>query len=201
MSGLSYPVIWVPSEYHNTPEKLKVFIQGEIDNIIDCDRILLGFGLCGNAVLGLKATTADLIIPKADDCIDILLNTTVQKKRRDKATYFISEGWLNNNGGILKEHEQMVNKYGESKATCILKRLLVQYQYLMFIDTGLGDITKQIESSKIMASKMELEFILGKGSTYLLEKLLNGQLDDNFFIINKGDTVKFASAFNSWRNS
>ncbi len=72
-TGVSYPVIWISSDYHNNPEKLKVKLQSEIDQVQDADKILLGYGCCGNAIVDLKATTADLLFFKADDCIEILL--------------------------------------------------------------------------------------------------------------------------------
>ena len=92
--GISYPIICISSEYHNDPKKLRVKLQEEIDNQHAADEILLGYGSCGNAVIGLRATTADLIIPEMEDCIAILLSKSGQKHERQKGVYYLSKGWI-----------------------------------------------------------------------------------------------------------
>jgi len=99
--GISYPVVCISSEYHNDPKKLRVKLQEEIDNQHDADEILLGYGCCGNAVIGLRATTADLIIPEVEDCIAILLSKPEQKHQRQKGVYYLSKGWIDSPQDLL----------------------------------------------------------------------------------------------------
>src|SRR5512133_2415672 len=59
---------------HRHPEKLQESLQQEIDSI-DADEILLGYGLCGKGVVGLKSSVARLVVPRVDDCISLLLGS------------------------------------------------------------------------------------------------------------------------------
>ena len=83
-------VTWMRQGYHERPEQLRELLQKEIDTVEegmdshtnkicergegcgvagDFDAILLGYGLCSNAVTGICAKKHRLVIPKAHDCI------------------------------------------------------------------------------------------------------------------------------------
>jgi hypothetical protein len=54
------------------PQKL----HDELDSILetiaeDYDRVILGFGLCGGAMRGLKTESCTLTIPRVHDCIPV----------------------------------------------------------------------------------------------------------------------------------
>jgi hypothetical protein len=53
-SGGSFQIHWIESGLHYHPEKLKNTLQECIGKITDSKYILLLFGLCGNALLGLE---------------------------------------------------------------------------------------------------------------------------------------------------
>lgn len=192
-TGQNYPVIWVSSDYHQDPAKLKEKLQSEIDNIQDTDRILLGYGCCGNAIVGLKATTADLLICKVDDCIEILMRKPTQRFERKQATYFLSKGWLaNTDKSILAERDYLVNRYGEKRAMKILKTMFSQYKYLLFIDSGVSDeesLHKLLDSSKQFAASVEMELQVEKSDVWFLQEFLIDQNNENFHIVSKGDSV------------
>ena len=66
---------FVPMLAHVEPIKLKEMIREKIDSIADesgrrYDAVILGFGLCGNAVIGLTCPIK-MIIPRAHDCCTI----------------------------------------------------------------------------------------------------------------------------------
>ncbi len=192
-SGMELPVIYIPMELHTYPEKLRVELQRQIVQFNGYDQILMVFGCCGNALIDLEATKADLIIPKVDDCIQMLLCQEGNQFDREKSTYFLSEGWLRCEKGIFNEHERMVTKYGESRANRILLRMLNEYKYLMFIDTGITNQTKlkqMLEKSQQYAAMANLELTINKGNIWLLKKLVQNQIDQNFITVKKGDKVK-----------
>ncbi|MEK7354055.1 MAG: DUF1638 domain-containing protein, partial [Chloroflexota bacterium] len=60
---------------HRTPEALKAKLQETIDLSAGFDTIVLAFGLCGQAVLGLQSKSSTLVVPRADDCIAIFLGS------------------------------------------------------------------------------------------------------------------------------
>jgi hypothetical protein len=191
-TGVSYPVIWVSADYHTYPDQLKAKLQDEIDNLRGYERVLLVYGCCGNAVKGLKATTAEIVLPKVDDCIELLLRKPAERFERKKRTYFLTKGWLESTRGIMSEHRYMVKRYGESRALKIHKQMLKEYKYLMFIDTGVSDkedMCNLLKSSGEIASLVDLELIVDQGNLWLLEKLVKTTIDENFLVIPKGETV------------
>ena len=52
--NIDYPIHWIESGLHNYPEKLHKYIQDELDNMQDYDRVILTFGLCGNSLVGVE---------------------------------------------------------------------------------------------------------------------------------------------------
>lgn len=191
--GISLPVIWISSDYHNNPAILRKKLQSEIDGLDGYDRIFLGFGCCGNSTIGLTATTAEMIIPKANDCIDILLSRKDKKLERKIGTYFLSKGWLQSaTKGIINEHQQLIERYGEEKAQLLLKTMLNQYYFLMFIDSGVSDgdeLNHLLEISEKFASAANLELVVEKGLFWLLQALVEGPWEEDFIVIKKGETV------------
>src|SRR6516225_1843952 len=95
-TGVDYPVLLIESGLHDDTRKLGEALQGEIDRIDDVSNILMAFGYCGNALLGLKSRNARLIVPRADDCISLLLGSHEQRRTiaDEMGTYFLTKGWV-----------------------------------------------------------------------------------------------------------
>lgn len=184
-----HPVIWIESDYHINPDKLRDRLQQEIDGLADVEQVLLCYGSCGNALVGLEATSAKLIIPKIDDCIALLLTKPNQKLTKIKNTYFLTKGWIDGSKSILNEYTHTLNRYGKEKTDKIFQLMLKQYKYLMLIDTGAYDINKYKSQSKNFAQILNLEFIMEKGQLWFIKKILTGPYDDYFCVIEKGEKV------------
>mgnify|MGYP001112206213 FL=1 len=64
---------------HVQPTRLREALQAKIDEASNSaknyDTILLLYGLCGNAAVGLRARNIRLVIPRAHDCCTILLGS------------------------------------------------------------------------------------------------------------------------------
>jgi len=59
--------------------------------------IVLGYGLCNNALAGVRAGRVPLVIPRAHDCITLLLGSKERYARlfaEHPGTYWFSRGWL-----------------------------------------------------------------------------------------------------------
>ena len=101
---------------HLRPEKLREALQARIDQASqDADVLLLGYGLCSMAVVGLQARSAHLVIPRVDDCIAIFLGSCAAYKlqaRQEPGTYYLTKGWIEAGDTPFEEHKQLVEKYG-----------------------------------------------------------------------------------------
>src|SRR5690606_9792098 len=102
---------------HLRPEHLKRTLQERINEASQhADVLLLGYGLCSMAVVGLHATTAHLVIPRTDDCIAIFLGSCKAYKEQSKkepGTYYLTKGWIEVGDTPFDEHRFLIEKYGQ----------------------------------------------------------------------------------------
>ena len=79
---LKMDTVWLDEDLHNHPEKLKVELQTKIDELDGYDEVILSYGLCGNAMLGITATHCDLIYPRVEDCITAPAGRSLERGSR-----------------------------------------------------------------------------------------------------------------------
>lgn len=192
-TGCQYPVIWVDSEYHLDPDKLRAKLQEEIDALENTDSILFAYGCCGNGLVGLKASTANLVIPRTDDCISMVLSKPGEKFERQKRTYFLTKGWMEGSKSILTEYNHALDRYGEKRAKRLFELMFKHYTHLMLIDTGAYDLDTYADKAGELAKKMNLELVPAKGGVWFLRKLLTGPYDQDFCMVEKGGTVEMSA--------
>ena len=61
------------------------------------DAIALGYGLCGNGLAGLEARSVPLVLPRAHDCITLLMGSRIEFERYFQdhpGVYYRSTGWV-----------------------------------------------------------------------------------------------------------
>ena len=180
---------------HLNPNELKTVLQEKINQASkNADVLLLGYGLCSMAVVGLKATTATLVMPRTDDCIAIFLGSCDAYKtqtKKEPGTYYLTKGWIEVGDSPFEEHKKLVEKYGQEKAERMTKLLLKNYKRLAFINTGQYEIEKYRAYSKKTADAFGLRFEEIEGSHTLVKKMLYGPWDDEFVVISPSETVTF----------
>lgn len=180
---------------HLNPDELKKVLQKTINRASkEADVLLLGYGLCSMAVVGLKATTASLVIPRTDDCIAIFLGSAKaykEQSRKEPGTYYLTKGWIEAGDTPFEEYQQLTEKYGEAKARRMMQLLLKNYKRLAFINTGQYQIKKYQAYSKRKAADFGLRYEEIDGSPALIKKMLTGPWDDEFIVVSPGDTIRY----------
>ncbi|MBN4061048.1 DUF1638 domain-containing protein [bacterium AH-315-I18] len=84
---------------HNEPPKLRSVLQLAIDRVedqIDVDAIVLGYGLCSRGIEGVSAKGCKLVVARAHDCITLLLGSKeryAEYVAKHPGTYWYSPGW------------------------------------------------------------------------------------------------------------
>jgi hypothetical protein len=181
----AHPFRWVESGLHLKPESLKHRLQEELDSITDADRVLLGFGYCGNAVAGLMSRDYELIIPRVDDCISLLLGSRKNREHcaRSGGVYFLTKGWLEGEANIWKEYQAVLARFGPERTQRVYRRMLAHYRFLGLIDTGAYDLDMLLPLVTEIAAKLELETRVLPGSDRYIKRLLTGPWDEDEFII------------------
>jgi hypothetical protein len=184
---------------HINPEALRVALQEAIDAANGTyDTLILGYGFCSQAVVGLEAKNCTLVIPKVHDCIAIFLGSGDEynrQARQEPGTYYFTKGWIEVADTPFHEYDQVVEKYGKTRADRVMQLLLKNYKRLAFINTGLKDLDRYREHSKQTAEKFGLRYEEIQGKKDLVKQMLYGPWEDDFVVIPPGETSKYQHFF------
>jgi hypothetical protein len=188
-----YAFVYLEQGLHRTPIKLRDELQKAIYASAEYDLILLGYGQCSRAVIGLRAQGHQrMIIPKIDDCIGLSMGTRAQYYEafnQSPGSYYFTKGWVEAANDPLKEYHEIVAKHGVEIAEWTSRECLKHYKRTVFIKTQ----DEIHEPSRVYAKEFARFFNLRYeemlGSPIYLKKLLFGPWDEDFVIIPGGQTV------------
>lgn len=186
---------------HRQPAKMTSELQAQIDAIQEPSLILMGYGLCGKGLAGIKSGRHTLKIPRVDDCIAILLGSRQAYRREFSAvpgTYYLSKGWLESGSHPLKEYEEYSQKYGSKKAAWIMDQQYRNYERLALVGHSQSDLEKYRPQALEVARycrqwDMRYEELLGSGD--YVRRLVDiaavpADSDENFVIIPPGGQIR-----------
>lgn len=186
---------------HIYPAELKKVLQEKIDEASPkAEVLLLGYGLCSMAVVGLTARSATLVIPRTDDCIAIFLGSCSAYKdqvKKEPGTYYLTKGWIEAGDTPFEEHKLLIEKYGEEKAERMTRLMLKNYKRLAFINTGMYEIERYRDYARKTAKKFGLRFEEIDGSPDLVKKVVFGPWDGEFVVVPPGETVSYQDFVNN----
>ena len=191
--NIELETVWIQGNLHNYPERLRKSIQDELDLREDYDRILLAFGLCGNAVVGLQSRHSEIIMPKVDDCISMILGSMDRRKEIsvDSHSFFLTKGWLDHDPNVWDEYVDTMEKYGDELGMEVMQAMYGNYQSISVIETQAYDIGNVYEQAKRMADAFEFRCLVIPGTLSYLETLITGPWDNKDFLrIPPGSVVK-----------
>lgn len=184
----SMPVVWMERGYHNTPDLLRQKLQEAIDSHQDQDCLLLAYGLCGNGLEGITSAGTALVLPRFDDCINMLLCTGARRQRglTRARSFYLTGGWTRDNEAILQKHQEHIEQYGEEMADYILETMYSGYESLSIIDTGCYELKPVQAYAEEAGRLLDLAVEKDPGSVRILEQLISGPWDNNFIVQEPG---------------
>jgi hypothetical protein len=144
-ANLAEQVTYMDYGLHRVPNNMTGTLQAAIDKIEQPSLVVLGYGLCGNGLDGIKAGLHTLLVPRADDCIAILLGSRQAYLREFEAvpgTYYLSKGWLESGSHPLKEYQECAEKYGLEDADWIMDQQYQHYERLVLVTHSQADMEK-----------------------------------------------------------
>ena len=202
---------------HDLGASMRSHLQDRIDAADGCgyDAILLGYGLCGRGTEGLRAGETQLVMPRAHDCIGILMGghqNYAAYFEGHPGVYYRSPGWIEfqapgqwlqpaqammkSSLGERRTREELIAQYGEENGNYLFEQFSAyrrHYSGLTYISTGVPSDENCRAQARAEAERETWAFDEVEGSTALLQKMVNGEWDAaSFLVVPPGATVRAA---------
>jgi hypothetical protein len=198
---------FLPAGLHDTGAKsMRHRLQQEIDaaDISKYDAIVLGYALCGMGLAGLKAPGIPLVLPRAHDCITLLMGCREKYSEYFKANngvYFRSVGWVERGremhdqlgaNGLTQDRDALIAKYGEDAGQFLYEeatRYHNSYSKLTYIRTG-SQFDKQFaKQARAEADEKKWAYEEMDGDLSLFRRLLAGDWSADFLEVPPGHEI------------
>jgi len=198
---------YLPTGLHDTGSKLmREAIQQAIDNAEGkgYEAIALGYALCGTGLAGVRARSVPVVIPRAHDCIALLMGSREKYQKyfnENPGTYYRSIGWVEREDQLVEQVagigmdcdlQNLIDKYGEDSGRFLYQEMTgykKNYSRLTFIRTGLEVDDSFRQRAEAEAADKGWKFEELEGSTSIFHRLLNGDWNDDFLIVQPGQQI------------
>jgi len=181
---------------HRTPENMAVALQKEIDLIgpsSGYERIVLGYGLCSNGIVGVKAREVPLVVPKVHDCISLFLGSVEAyqcESVKCPGTYYLTPGWIERGETPISKYESYVRSYDEETAKWVLNEEMKHYTRVALINTSdYGATDEYRETARKNAEFLSVSYEEIMGSPTLLNQLIRGPWNVSFVLLSAGESI------------
>ena len=192
--------VFLPKGLHDLGgNKMRELIQAEIDKMQEKDyaRIILGYALCNNGIVGLTGKRFSLIVPRAHDCITVFMGS--RKRYQDyffanTGTYFHTTGWLergtpegqyfDSQSGPRQSLEEFIAKYGEENGRYLYQALDPEknYRKILYITLPLPGLPDYRDLSRKTAKEKGWQWEELVGDGLLLKQLIEGPYPEVDFL-------------------
>ena len=195
-------VTYLEIALHNTPKKLAAALQREIDAIAQPSNVIIGYGLCGNGLAGVRSGPHTLIIPRTHDCIAIFLGSHrryVQRFFAHPNTYYLTRGWLEAKDEPLQDFLDYLRDYDAETADYLVEMKYRHYRKLCLIAYSQRELEEcrplAMRVAEFCATRWNMEYEEIIGSTSLLEALIGmpARLDSEnseFVVLGPGGEIE-----------
>lgn len=171
--GFTGELTFLEERLHSEPKAMHRVLQEAVDANRTAEELVICVSGCGRATLGLRATTADLLLPRTMDCIDVLL--TGSAARRPEGGIFLTQSWMQFTRQTAICHERLLAEHGQAVAAEKLRRIYRGFTDFYIIDTGTYDTREVAEYLRPLLAILggRLHHIDGKFG--VLYRLLRGE--------------------------
>jgi hypothetical protein len=195
-------VTYLEITLHNTPKKLAAALQTEIDAVAQPSNVIIGYGLCGNGLLGVRSGPHTLIIPRTHDCVAIFLGSHqryVQRFFANPGTYYLTKGWIDARDEPLADYHDYVKEFDEETADYLFEMKYKHYRRICLVGFSPEELAAYRAQASAVAEFMDKRFgnVVYEetlGSTGLIETLVRmgthpGDADEEFVVVKPGGEI------------
>jgi hypothetical protein len=203
--GKWHSITFLEMGLHDQPDLLRKEVQAKIDGLEEdgaVETILLLYGVCGNGLIGVTSRRCNLVLPRAHDCISVLLGSPSQHQallKENPAVYFYSPGWVRGKRVPGPDREAHVRAYYKERFPDDEELLddLVEADRETFAHHNCAayvDVTGNQEAEtycRQCASGLGWQYPRLEGNADLLKDFLAGNWEaDRFLITEPGQPVR-----------
>lgn len=187
--GSQAKVTYLPATLHGEMQSIRPTLQGIIDGNKEFDRIVILLSGCGGSTAGIKATTAEVIIPKTHDCLDILLSKrdTCEVESRDPVGIYMTGSWYEYHMKTLLNADKMIEDLGYEAAAQKLRGIFGTFNKFYIIDTGVFDVDYVKQGLASLIEILDGTLTIVSGEFGILHRVAADEMtSDHFNITPKG---------------
>ncbi len=190
---------FLDQDLHRTPERMPAIIQQAIDEAAEAEvaRVVLGYGLCSNGLVGVKAPPQGLIVPRVHDCVALVLGSRAAYEQQFNAcpgTYYLTASWIDADKDPLGTMEnEYAPKLGPDVAEWGMREELRHQTRIALVDCGVcrGECERVRNRARANAEFFGKEYEELRGSADYLRRLFTGPYPPEDFIeLAPGDVVR-----------
>ncbi len=199
---------------HRKPADLQARLQSEIDSSVGqgYDAVVMVYGLCGRATAGITARDARIVVPRAHDCITLFLGSRARYTEQHEnmpGTYWYAQDYIERGSldgsltalgtdgtdgslSIEEEYDTYVARYGKDNADYLMEVMgawRAHYKRAAFIDMGIGNGQAVESKAREEAERRGWIFERVAGDLVLIRRLLNGDWNEDFLILQPGERL------------
>lgn len=204
-------VVMLPQGLHDQPDLLRQGLQREIDAPLvvhpraaghngqvlaerPYDAILLGYALCCNGTAGLLARQCPVVIPRAHDCLTLLLGARERYQEyfdSHPGTYWYTSGWIETclmpgKARYEQTRAAYAAQYGEDNAQYLMEvqeEWYRNYRRAVYVDWGFPNQAEDKSFTQRCAAELNWEYDELPGHPGLLQRLLDGEWRAEEFLV------------------
>ena len=182
-------VDYLEIKQHDHPALLAMLLQEKIDQIKEADEILILYGLCGNAILPLRARSIPIRVLRAHDCAAVLLGSTkayqdMFEGKPNKQYHCLTYGNSEDSyfSRTSPEFIKIMDEYGEDNAEYAYKTIYSQVvRPITYIQFGFAGEQEQIAEHEIGY------YTIVDGDLGMLVSILGNKDDSDTIILHSGE--------------
>ena len=201
-------ITWVARGLHNKPDNLRGHLIKTLDDLYRQladgelerrpDYIVLGYGLCSNAVVGVQCRDIPIVVPRTDDCIALFMGSQqryLSEFHQVSGAYWLNSGWIEQSARLINGDDmrrrrwlEYAEKFGEDNADYLIEiesSWEKNYSTLGYIHSSVYDTQKNLQAARKEADEKGWTLKEVDDNLRLLRMMVNGDWNDTEFLILK----------------